>query len=173
MNRSDDLIFRFCGAEQLDSLCAIQNEAFALLKDEQLLRRNSREMLARCLELPHRTVGVFDGEEMAAFGVLYIGGDTEDNLGRSAGLDEDAIRRTANFKLVIVRPAYRGRGLQQAIAKALETEAAALGYEHICATASPYNLHSCRNFDALGYERRGTVTAYGGLERVVFHKKLV
>ncbi len=167
-----DFTFRRCGAEQLDTICDIQEETLSLLEDDRLLRRNSREALASCLEHPHVTIGVFSGEEMAAFGILYRAGNSEDNLGCLLGLSGDALERTAAVKLTIVRPAYRGYGLQRRLIELLEHEAGQLGIERLCATASPANIHSLRNFTAAGYDRCGRVTVYGGLERELFYKKL-
>jgi len=164
--------FRHCGADQLDTICDVQEETFALLEDNRLLRRNSRNALAACLEDPNVTIGVFNGEEMAAFGVLYRAGDSEDNLGCLLGLSGSALERTAAVKLTIVRPAYRGYGLQRRLIELLEQEAEQLGIERLCATASPANIHSIRNFTTAGYDRCGRVTVYGGLERELFYKKL-
>lgn len=172
MNNGQEFIFRRCGAEQLDTICGIQEETFALLEDERLLRRNSREALAACLEEPHVTIGVFCGDEMAAFGILYRAGNNPDNLGSLLGLGGEALERTAAVKLTIVRPAYRGHGLQRRLIETLEREAEQLGLERLCATASPANIHSLRNFTAAGYDRCGRVTVYGGLERELFYKKL-
>jgi len=169
---SIEFTFCRCGAEHLDTICDIQEETFALLEDERLLRRNSREVLASCLEAPHVTMGVFCGQEMAAFGVLYRAGQSKDNLGTLLGLSGEALERTAAVKLTIVRPAYRGHGLQRKLISLLEDEALALGIERLCATASPANIHSVRNFIAEGYDRCGRVTVYGGLERELFYKKL-
>jgi len=172
MTVCDRFTFRKCGPEALNTILAIQDEAFALLEDEQWLRRNSREMLASCLREPHITIGVFCGDEMAAFGVLYIAGESEENLGRKMGLTGDDITATANFKLVIVRPAYRGNGLQRALTVRLEQLAAGKGFRYICSSVSPYNRFSAGNFSAMGYKEGGRAVLYGGLERVIYYKEL-
>ncbi len=168
-----EFTFRRCDIGQLGDLLAIQEEAFASLDDDRLLRRNTEEMLASCLGEPHITVGVFDGEVMAAFGILYIAGDSPENLGRKIGLEGDEMLATANYKLVIVRPQYRGNGLQRKLGLILEDEASKLGYRHICSSVSPYNQYSARNFEQSGYVRRGRAVLYGGLERDIFYKSLV
>ena len=60
MSISGKFTFAPCGPEYIDTILAIQEEAFSLLEDEQWLRRNSREMLESCLLPPHSTIGVFD-----------------------------------------------------------------------------------------------------------------
>jgi len=167
-----DFSFERCDIQHLDDLCAIQDEAFASLEDERLLRRNSREMLASCLEAPHVTIGAFSGGEIAAFGVLYVAGNSGESLGRKLGLEEDEVMRTANLKLFIVRPGYRGHGLQRQLIEILEKEAASVGIARLCSSVSPLNMHSARNFTALGYTLKGSATLYGGLERDIYCKEL-
>lgn len=173
MSASDRFTFRPCGPEYIDTILAIQEEAFSLLEDEQWLRRNSREMLESCLLPPHSTIGVFDGETLAAFGTLYIAGDSQENLGRKMGLErEEDMLSTANFKLVIVRPAYRGNGLQRALTTELERIAKERGFRRICSSVSPYNRFSADNFVAMGYKLGGHAVLYGGLERNIYCKEL-
>ncbi|MBE6760393.1 MAG: GNAT family N-acetyltransferase [Ruminococcaceae bacterium] len=172
MSDRDKFTFRTCGPEELDTILTIQEEAFALLEDNQWLRRNSRETLDSCLRAPHVTIGVYCGDEMAAFGVLYIAGESEENLGRKMGLTGDDILSTANFKLVIVRPAYRGNGLQRALTVRLEQIARDMGCKRICASVSPCNRFSADNFEAMGYKPGGHAVLYGGLERSIYYKKL-
>ena len=169
---SERFTFRLIGPEYIDTLCDIQDEAFALLEDDQWLRRNSREMLDSCLRDPHRTIGVFDGEEMAAFAVLYIAGESEENLGRKMGLEGEDILSTANFKLVIVRPKFRGCGLQRTLTLRVEEMAAEMGFRRVCSSVSPYNRYSAANFEAMGYRATGHAVLYGGLERTIFCKEL-
>lgn len=172
MNIPEKFTFRPCGPEDLDTILAIQEEAFSLLEDNQWLRRNSREMLDSCLRAPHVTIGVYCGDELAAFGVLYIAGESEENLGRKIGLTGKDILTTANFKLVIVRPAYRGNGLQRALTVRLEQLAREMGFARICSSVSPYNRYSADNFVAMGYKPGGHAVLYGGLERTIFYKEL-
>ena len=172
MNVCDKFTFRPCGPVELETILSIQEEAFALLEDDRWLRRNSREMLDSCLREPHVTIGVYCGDEMAAFGVLYLAGESEENLGRKMGLTGDDILSTANFKLVIVRPAYRGNGLQRALTVRLEQLAAQMGYKRICSSVSPYNRFSADNFVSMGYKLGGQAVLYGSLERNIYYKEL-
>lgn len=172
MSTSPEFEFRSCDLSQLDSLCDIQEEAFGVLGDERLLRRNTRGMLAACLQPPHHTVGVFCGEEMAAFGILYIGGRSEENLGSHMGLEGEELDGTANLKLFIVRPAYRGHGLQRQLIERLEITASEMGFWRLCASISPLNRHSAANFTAMGYTKDGSDVLYGGLERDIYYKTL-
>ena len=167
-----DFTFSRCNADHLEHILDIQEETFAALDDDRLLRRNTREMLASCLDSPHITVGAFCGEEMAAFGILYIAGDSEESLARKAGFEGEDILTAANFKLVIVRPAYRGKGLQRTLTTHLEQLAAETGYRRIFASVSPCNKHSNANFAALGYSVCGHAVLYGGLERDIYCKEL-
>ena len=171
-DRNAPLCFARCGEDMLDELCRIQEEAFDKLPDPSLLRRNTRDMLGACLSEPHCTLGAFCGDVLAAFGVLWRGGQTEENLGKLLDLDGEQLERIYNVKLIIVRPPYRGAGLQRELLRRLESIARADGCRMLCATVAPANGHSMRNFIAEGYAEYGTFNKYGGLERKLLYKEL-
>ena len=158
--------------EDIDSLLSLQEDAFASLAHPDMLRRNSREMLLGCLSEPHYAVGAFDGDKLAAAGILYHGGHSDENLARLAGVPEDELDRCDNIKLVIVHSAHRGEGLGRRIIALLEREASRRGSVMLCATVSPRNAPSLANFERLGYKKHGTYEKYGGLERLLLYKNL-
>lgn len=164
--------FRRCTIDDLDSVCELQEKAFGVITNPEILRRNSREALASCLMEPHYTLGAFYGGELAAFMVLFIGGDTEENLGLDLGLSGEELLLTANMKLVIVSPDFRGNGLQCILTKKLEAIAKGEGFHTLCATISPKNIYSIKNFEACGFNYHSRKTKYGGLERNIYCKNI-
>ena len=166
------LVIRQCAKEDIDKLLDLQDDAFASLDDPALLRRNSRDMLLECLSPPHYALGAFDGETLAAVGILYRGGNSDENLARMTGVPERELDRCENIKLIIVRTDCRGRGLGRRLTALLEEEAERRGTVMLCATVSPRNAPSLANFERLGYKRYGTFAKYGGLERLLVYKKL-
>lgn len=149
-----------CGPADLPELLYIQDTAFAALDDPSLLRRNTPEMLDACLTPPHVTLGAWYEGTLAAFSILYVP-EADEDLSRSLiGLDL-AGRRTANYKLCIVRPEFRGCGLQYHLGMALIAQAQAEGIEVLCATVSPKNRHSMDNIQRMGYTYNRTLMKYG------------
>ena len=161
---------RSCGLEQLETILAIEREAIASLERPDLLRRNTLEMWQKCLQPPHLCLGVWAGEEMAAYAVLYVPqpGDGED-LSRLLTKVDGSAYRSANFKICIVRPQWRGQGLQVKLGQRLYDEACPRRINLLCSTASPYNQPSVRSLQRLGYQPDHIVTKYG-YERMLFYR---
>ncbi len=165
--------FKRCTADDLPAVCALQDKVLEALKDPNLLRKNSREMLTACLKEPHYTVGAFHHKQLIAFAVLFDGQNTDENIGNDIPFLQNQLENVINFKLVIVSPAYWGNRLQQRLGVKLEEVAKEKGKQYICATASPLNVHSCRNFEHMQYALYGTKEKYGHLLRNIYYKKLV
>lgn len=161
-----------CGEESLEEICAIQEETFRTLDNPELLRRNTKETLLACLREPHTTLGAYYDGRMAAFAVLYVANDSAENLGRDIGVTEEELPKVANVKLVIVRGEFRGNGLQRRLIQRLEELARNQGIQTLCATVSPENDYSIRNFEALGYRFYACKTKYGNLKRNLYAKTL-
>lgn len=161
---------RPCGPNKLDALLDIQEEAFAALPDPALLRRNTPEMLAACLRPPHITLGAWYKKTLAAFSILYFPEEAED-LSLSLIDVERTDMRAANYKLCIVRPAFRGHGLQRRLGLALEPYAQKSGTGLLCATVSPQNAHSMANIRRMGYTYNRTLVKYK-LKRALYYKFL-
>lgn len=168
----DAFEFKKCTLEDLDEIWLIQEEAFKVMADSSLLRRNSRETLADCLNEPHYTLGAFYKGEMAGFAVLFDPKLTSENIALSAAFSEDIAKKSVNFKLVIVRPSYRGNGLQTEFIERLEALAKEKGFDKIFATVSPNNEYSKNNFIKNGYVFHSQKEKYGGLLRNIYYKNI-
>ncbi len=168
----NEFVFRQCGSADLEDILFIQEEAFRVLPDPSLLRRNTSEMLASCLTDPHYTLGVFHKDKLAAFGILYDGLQTDENIGIDMGLTGEKLNDVINFKLVIVLPEYRGNSLQRLIIERLSETARQKNKKIMCATVSPDNAHSISNFEKCGFILHSVKTKYGGMKRNIYYKNL-
>lgn len=167
-----DFEFKKCCLENLDEICQIQEEAFEALDDASLLRKNSRDSLQSCLDEPHYTLGAFYKGVLAGFAVLFDPKLTNENIALDAGFSEDIAKNTVNFKLVIVRPLYRGNGLQTEFIERLENLAKEKGFQKIFATVSPNNEYSKNNFLKNGYIFHSQKVKYNGLIRNIYYKDI-
>lgn len=145
----------------LSLLLDIQEQAFKTLENKCLLRHNSPEMLLSCLQEPNRTLGAWTNDQLVAFSILYIPQTMEEDLAHYVTDTACQGLTSANNKLCIVRPQYRGQKLQLLLGKQIELEARARGIEMLCATASPENTYSCNNLLAQGYTCNQTLSKYG------------
>lgn len=161
-----------CSVENIDEICALQDEAFCSMSDDTMLRRNSSETLLSCLREPHFTLGAFHNGVLAGFAVMFVPGLSDENIALSAGFSESEAAETVNFKLVIVKPDYRGNGLQKEFILRLDALAKEKGYKKIFATVAPNNEYSKNNFLNSGYEFHSQKVKYGGLVRNIYYKNL-
>lgn len=164
--------FKKCCSVNLDEICQIQEEAFEAMDDTSLLRKNSRESLQICLDEPHYTLGAFHNGILAGFAVLFDPKLTSENIALDAGFSEEVAVSTVNFKLVIVRPSYRGNGLQTEFIEQLEILAKEKDFKKIFATVSPKNEYSKNNFLKNGYVFHSQKVKYNGLIRNIYYKDI-
>ena len=161
---------RRCTAADLDAVVELNETVYAALPDKSVLRHNSVEMIASCLEEPNVTFGFWDGDLLVAIGMLYVPQCLEEDHFHDLHLERDY--RSANQKLFLVREGYRGQGLQQKLIREIEQIAIERGYNLLCTTCAPNNAFSINNFLKEGYVYAKTEEKYGGLVRNLYYKVL-
>src|SRR5574344_182853 len=172
MEHTEDFIFRPCTLAEVPQMAALEEETFARLERPELLRHNGSEVFARCVEMPHTTMGAFCAQKLVAFAILYVPDSEGENL--SLLLDWSTLPRpadvrellpgafpTANYKLCIVAQPFRGNGLQYRLGTLLEAEARRQGIRLLCSTVSPLNPASSRSLERLGFHVDRCISKYG------------
>lgn len=161
-----------CSVDCLDEILKMQEEAMLTLPSADILRKNTPDMLKSCLNEPHITIGAFYEDALAAISILYIPGNSEENLAQYlVGIDIKKLK-TANNKLCIVREKFRGNRLQYHLGVLIEQYALEKGVKLICSTVSPKNIYSINNITKLGYSYNRTLSVkkYGGYDRNLYYK---
>ena len=143
---------RQCQPTDLQVIIDLNEAIYAALPDKSVLRHNSPEMIASCLEEPNVTLGVWDGDLLVAIGMLYVPQCIEEDHFHDLDLQGDY--KSANQKLFLVRDRYRGLGLQRRLIREVEKTAIARGYNLLCTTVAPNNDFSINNFLKEGYALR-------------------
>ena len=168
----NEFVYKPLGIDSIPALLELQEDAFAHAGDStDFLRRNTYETLAPCFDGDSLVLGVYHGDLLVAFGILYCAGDTKENLAHD--LDEVTdITENANVKLVIVRYEYRGNGLQKELIARLCTHAEKQGYKWLSSTVSPENPWSMNNLLANGFTEAKVLVKYGGLKRILYAKRV-
>ncbi len=161
---------RQCQPTDLQVIIDLNEAIYAALPDKSVLRHNSPEMIASCLEEPNVTLGVWDGDLLVAIGMLYVPQCIEEDHFHDLDLQGDY--KSANQKLFLVRDRYRGLGLQRRLIREVEKTAIARGYNLLCTTVAPNNDFSINNFLKEGYVYAKTEMKYGGLVRNLYYKVL-
>ncbi len=172
MERNFQFEFKQCDISYLDDILRIQEEAFEVIDNPDLLRRNTKEMLSACLAEPHYTLGAYVDGKLAGFAVLFDGERTKENLGYDIGIDDSEVLSVVNLKLIIVSPAYRGNGLQRKMTALLEDIAKQRGKKYICVTVSPDNEFSRKNVECMNYIFHSQKEKYNGMLRNLYYKKI-
>ena len=161
---------RQCQPADLQAVIGLNETVYAALPDKSVLRHNSPEMIASCLEEPNVTLGYWDGNLLVAIGMLYMPQCLEEDHFHDLGLSGEY--KSANQKLFLVREGYRGLGLQRKLIREVEKIALARGYNLLCTTVAPNNAYSINNFLKEGYVYAKTEQKYGGLVRNLYYKIL-
>ena len=164
------MLLRKCEPSDLQSVIELNEAVYAALPDKSMLRHNSAEMIASCLEEPNVTLGVWEGDLLVAIGMLYVPQCVEEDHAHDLDLQGDY--RAANQKLFLVREDYRGRGLQRKLIREVEQIAKERGFTLLCTTVAPNNETSVNNFLEEGYVYAKTEEKYGGLLRNLYYKVL-
>ena len=159
-----------CQLSDLQAVIDLNETIYIALPDKTILRHNSPEMIASCLEEPNVTLGIWDGEILVAVGMLYVPQCiAEDHF---HDLELQGEYKSANQKLFLVREGYRGLGLQRKLIREVERVAILRGYNLLCTTVAPNNNYSINNFLKEGYVYAKTEEKYGGLMRNLYYKLL-
>ena len=161
---------RPCQLSDLQSVIDLNEAIYSALPDKSILRHNSPEMIASCIEEPNVTLGIWEGDMLIAIGMLYVPQCIEEDHFHDLGLEGEY--KSANQKLFLVREGYRGLGLQRKLIREVEKIALARGYNLLCTTVAPNNEFSINNFLKEGYVYSKTEEKYGGLMRNLYYKVL-
>ena len=159
-----------CIPSDLEAIIELNETIYASLPDKSVLRHNSAEMIASCLEEPNTTLGIWDDNLLVAIGILYVPQCLEEDHFHDLGLQGNY--RSANQKLFLVREGYRGLGLQRKLIREVEKIAKERDFSLLCTTVAPNNTFSINNFLKEGYIYAKTEMKYGGLERNLYYKLL-
>ena len=161
---------RPCQLSDLQAVIDLNEAIYSALPDKSILRHNSPEMIASCMEEPNFTLGIWEGDTLIAIGMLYVPQCIEEDHFHDLGLEGEY--KSANQKLFLVRDGYRGLGLQRKLIREVEKIAMARGYNLLCTTVAPNNDFSINNFLKEGYVYAKTEEKYGGLIRNLYYKVL-
>lgn len=108
-----------------------------------------------------------DSGAMAAFLVVRLPMDAEDNLGEYLNLNREERRKTAHIESAAVAEHYRGLGLQGRLLREAMDRIRKLDIEWMMATVHPDNAPSRNTFLHAGFEAVTETEKYGGLVREI------
>ena len=157
---------RNCRPDEIDAICALQQDVMNTLFDSSLLAPTDRQQFEESLSEDICTA-VYRGELMIAYSQMIINRITPRHTALTLGYSMESLRDCVTFDTVFVRPDYRGYGLQRLLWLPLLPLAESLGASYAHTTISPGNLHSLQNAEAMGFSAVMRQTLYGGYDRYI------
>lgn len=145
----------------LSKIMTLQDECVNNLPSSELYYPLSREELLESMHLD-KLIGVFHKEELIAVEVIVVNRISHRNIAEEMGYDPC---ESFTFDAVMVRPQWRGYGLQNILLGQCVSIAKTKNIKYIVATVSPDNPHSLNNFTRFGFKIISTSEKYGGLVR--------
>ncbi|MDQ0506284.1 GNAT family N-acetyltransferase [Xanthobacter agilis] len=162
-HRASQIRTRELGPDDLDAVEALHRLAIGPVARPEVVKPENRAYFQSVLAGRGRSVGVFDGESLVAYGILQHDHTPEDGPHRLLKLPaETAVGRLAGAS---VHPDYRGLGLQRVVI----AERVALAPQHMVlfSTAAPVNAPSWSNLLSGGFPIVGIEFFFGGYARYV------
>ena len=153
---------RHMETEDKASMVQLQSDVLALLPDPRWYYPSDDWEFDEWLE-GREAVGFVCEGDLAAYAVMTPA-DIRGEHSYARVLGEPA-ENTFDFHDVLVRPAYRGRGMHTKFLALFTQVARASGGKAIYATVDPDNSASWRNFEKAGYECIRIQPAYDGRVR--------
>jgi hypothetical protein len=156
---------RRCTIADFDALFCLQNCVHDAMPDPEQFVMNDDGELKRDIE-QGLCVGVWAGEELAAYGILRYCGVSEHNYANYLDVPASDLAYWANGDTVVVGENWRGNRLQQKLIGYLirwrNPEIIGFG-----CTVSPQNAFSYDNLKAMGFEVHTRRMMYGSHDRYV------
>lgn len=151
------------------NMMAMQTEVLSVLPDPRWYFPSDEWEFDSWLD-GREAVAYMDGDAIAGYAVITPWNIRGDHA--YAKVLGHPVENTFDFHDVLVRPAYRGRGMHTLFLKMFTETVRAEGGKAIYATVDPENSASWHNFEKVGYECLLTQPAYDGRSRRYYRLSL-
>ncbi len=169
----NDLVLKVLDKSYIEQIMSLQHEIMMNIGNPELLAVSDQEEFEEAIQEKGCIMGyVTEDNQLVAMGTYLNFGYDKRNYGYDIDLTGEALLEVGQIEATVVSVNYRGLGLQRKLCAALEEEARKRGNKLLCATASPLNEYSVRNFLKLGYTIKKEKLKYGGLRRYILEKVL-
>lgn len=167
------LSFRRLELSDLDALLELQETVRRGLPRPDLYQTEDARYLTRVIAGSGAAFAAFDGERMAAYGVVSFPGVHADNLCYDVPRLMIDPTEVAHLDGSGVHPEYRGLGIQQNLSVRRIGYAAEHGARQFLLTVSPHNPYSLRNhLNGGGFRVHAIKRKFGGVWRLILYRPL-
>ncbi|HEV2447172.1 MAG TPA: GNAT family N-acetyltransferase [Candidatus Sulfopaludibacter sp.] len=167
------LSFRQLRPADVSALVELQETVRRGLSDPGLYQCEDEAWFARIIAGSGAGFGAFDGDVMAAYGIVTFPGAHSGNLCHDVPALEINPTQVAHLDGSAVHPSYRGLAIQHCLSVLRIAHGTARGARHFFLTVSPDNLPSLRtHLGSGGFRALALKQKYGGLWRLILHRDL-
>ena len=161
---------RRCTPDEAPAVYALQNEVHAAMPHPEWFVTDTLEHITGYIT-DSLCIGVWQGSRLGAYLTFHYCGQSPHNYAAFLGVPQAEWPHWANADSAVVRPDWRGNGLQR---RKLEAALPLLpeSITHLGATVSPANPYSLSNALACGFTIRARREMYGGFDRYLLAKEL-
>ncbi len=171
-----DYVTRLLTRGDLTQLLILQDIVLANLPRPDIFEPYQPDWIRERIERQGYIIGVFVGQELAAFCHVYYPDvdDRECNYGFDLGLAAAERRHVVNLHMFCVHPRFRGNGIAVKLNRMAlaEIEKGARQHYHVCSSVSPHNIYSLRVLFEARLQIEALALKYGGKLRYIVHRDL-
>ncbi|MBY0754332.1 GNAT family N-acetyltransferase [Clostridium sardiniense] len=157
----------------IHKIMTLQNNIIENIDNKELYALTSENEFREIINGKGKVIGCLTkNEELIALGVYGNFKYDKNNYGHDIDIKGEKLLTIGQIESIIVSEEYRGNRLQEKLCKILEEIGKLNKTSIMCATVSPNNHFSLKNFLLLGYEVQKEKLKYGGMRRYILVKQL-
>lgn len=170
MNRGD-IVIKIASKEHVEEIYKVMGEVYDRLENKTLYVCDNLEYVkSHIADEGFAVIACNKNSKIVGSFIFKYPGQSDDNLGRDIGLDDNKLEQVVHMEASVVLPEYKGRGLQLAMLKYAEELIDKSKYKYFMAAVSRDNPLSYRTFEESGYSLEMTKEKSDGLMRSIYLK---
>ena len=150
----------------LKELMILQKDVYQSIENKKLYQMRKEEEFIEYLDNGGIFLGVFVKQQLVAARITDVPGLKEHNYGYLLNYSEEKLLKSMHFKIMLVRPKFRGNGLQIRTMRLIEKMFIHRGFQYGLCRISPDNYYSLANALQFGLEIK-TINAFKNHEKYI------
>ncbi len=159
---------RLLNEDDLAAYQKLDEEIVSTLQQKGIYQKNTEEFARNCIS--QKTgfgFGCFVEDEIVAYSMIFVPGDSPKNLGLDVDLPRAYLSRVVHRDSVGVKPAFRGNGIQGVLGRISTKIMLEKGYPYVFSTVHPTNIPSLRSLTKQEFVIVKLKKKYGGKWRCI------
>jgi len=152
--------------DDIEALLVLQKEVYQSIENKKLYQMRKKEEFIEYLNNGGLFLGVFVKNQLIAARITDVPGLQTHNYGYLLNYSKEDLLKSIHFKIILVRPKYRGNGLQIRTMGLIEKMFIHKGYQYGLCRISPDNYYSLANALHFGLEIKA-IKAFKNQEKYI------